>query len=541
MLLNIPKLCRLCLLQDRTMSSLFSNEENCNPTIADRIIACVQIEIYEGDELPQQICHKCLCKINKWYKFRELCKKTNIFLHQYVSRARVQQVAGKVTQVCSIKSELISKPTPDIMLLSISSELCRTAKDSKIIEDELQHKEESSSSLDSEDNHLQEHQNNHDSEHYFGTLAEVLLENNDPPRTWKPAAFNNKEYDDINNENKVRESGETASYKCCKGRHPCVVFHPEDRHKVASTDSEAFVNESILLSGNDSQNISSSDVMNCQQKIHNLNSDHDKTSGQQHDSNEVHSTNQTYTCHKCGNTYVIDLTLSFHVCHSSSTKCYLCNVCGSEFTTIKAMRCHAAYHTGKYQCNTCGNYFSAEIHRDVHMRKHTGEKPHVCTICSKTFMYSNSLMYHLNIHSGENSFICDICGHRSFSKGNFQRHKASHTKVKPHMCEICGKAFTVNVDLKRHRLTHSNDKNFTCDVCGKRFKTSAILSNHQRLHTGERPFSCDVCGKKFARNDGLKEHRLTHTGEKRHSCLLCGKQFAWSKGLKKHKCEPLNL
>lgn len=463
-------------------------------------------------------------------------------------------------QGTTTQTDFISNPTPDMLLPPVSADLFRDRRYQNGKKDKPEHSEDSNTSFSNEDSDHERCQKNESTEHYFGTLAEALLENPEPLRA-KETLFDSNGRQDTGTLSTVSESEPcvtrtaSAGYKCSRGRYPCTVFHPEEKQKsrlFEDMDPGVLLDEksSLLTTTAASDNTCNRDMIIKCQETHTHVPDNKMDThitpvippSAKHDIKErVTSKNANYTCHKCGNTYVIDVSLSFHICNFMNCKRYICNICGNEFATIKTMRCHAAYHTGKYQCETCGNYFSAEAHRSVHMRKHTGEKPHACTLCGKTFMYSNSLAYHLNIHSGENSFMCDICGHRSFSKGNFERHKASHTKIKPHMCEICGKAFTVNVDLKRHRLTHNNDKNFICDICDKRFKTAAILTNHQRLHTGERPYSCDVCGKRFARNDGLKEHRLTHTGEKRHSCIHCGKRFTWSKGLRKHKCEPVSL
>jgi DNA-directed RNA polymerase subunit RPC12/RpoP len=452
----------------------------------------------------------------------------------------------------------LSDATPNILVPPVSADLFRVRSDSHGVKDKCEHSEDSSMSFSNEDSDPQACREHQSTEHYLGPLAEALLEHSASLRARETLFYSNNKGDKeafstiVESESKV--SCDAPGYKCCKGSHPCIVFHPEGKLKTQALEymeTEAYVNENILLvAQTPASDIKyNGNVTECHQTTHipspdNKIDDHSTLAVLLNAKRSINkctnSTNTNYTCHKCRNTYAMDINLSFHICNLMNSKCYVCNICGKEFINIKTMRCHSAYHNGKYQCETCGNYFSAEIHRNVHMRKHTGEKPHICNLCGKTFMYSNSLTYHLNIHRGENSFICDICGHRSFSKGNFERHKASHTKIKPHMCEICGKAFTVNVDLKRHRLTHSNDKNFICDICDKRFKTAAILSNHQRLHSGERPYSCDLCGKRFARNDGLKEHRLTHTGEKRHSCTRCGKQFTWSKGLRKHKCDPVS-
>lgn len=55
-----------------------------------------------------------------------------------------------------------------------------------------------------------------------------------------------------------------------------------------------------------------------------------------------------------------------------------------------------------------------------------GEKPHICSVCSKGFSTSSSLNTHRRIHSGE----------------------------KPHQCQVCGKRFTASSNLYYHRMTH---------------------------------------------------------------------------------------
>ena len=58
----------------------------------------------------------------------------------------------------------------------------------------------------------------------------------------------------------------------------------------------------------------------------------------------------------------------------------------------------------------------------LHMMSHTGEKPHVCSDCSKGFVTKHELKLHMMIHTGE----------------------------KPHVCLDCGKAFITIHELKTH-------------------------------------------------------------------------------------------
>ena len=111
---------------------------------------------------------------------------------------------------------------------------------------------------------------------------------------------------------------------------------------------------------------------------------------------------------------------------------------------------------------------------------------------------------------------CKVC-HKAINRSYLARHMSVHTGERPHSCTICTKSFTDKRNQVRHLRTHTGERPFSCTICNKAFARKYYLVDHIRTHTGERPYSCTVCDKAFARHSNLMQHKKTHTGERAHS------------------------
>ena len=74
---------------------------------------------------------------------------------------------------------------------------------------------------------------------------------------------------------------------------------------------------------------------------------------------------------------------------------------------------------------------------------------------------------------------------------------------KPHKCSMCSKSFPTPGDLKSHMYVHSGSWPYKCDMCSRGFSKQANLRNHMILHTGSSAFSRTFIVRVFCDNNLL--------------------------------------
>ncbi|XP_072027863.1 PR domain zinc finger protein 14-like [Amphiura filiformis] len=141
-----------------------------------------------------------------------------------------------------------------------------------------------------------------------------------------------------------------------------------------------------------------------------------------------------------------------------------------------------------FQCDRCGKLFAYQYYRDKHLKYtrcvDTGNRGYPCQLCQRSFEKRDRLRIHI-LHV--------------------------HEKHRPHVCSVCGKSFSQSSSLNKHLRVHSGERPYRCTFCSKSFTASSILRTHLRQHSGERPFKCRHCGRTFASHAAHDSHeRRTH-------------------------------
>ncbi|XP_051161170.1 uncharacterized protein LOC127281474 isoform X4 [Leptopilina boulardi] len=88
---NVPpkfyELCRLCLSSDGVRFPIFE-DEGAEGNYADKILTCLSITVKDGDSLPPILCHHCKYKLDVLHNFREVSRKSDVILKQYLDYAK---------------------------------------------------------------------------------------------------------------------------------------------------------------------------------------------------------------------------------------------------------------------------------------------------------------------------------------------------------------------------------------------------------------------------------------------------------------------
>uniref|UniRef100_A0A0K0DNY7 Zinc finger protein n=1 Tax=Angiostrongylus cantonensis TaxID=6313 RepID=A0A0K0DNY7_ANGCA len=161
-----------------------------------------------------------------------------------------------------------------------------------------------------------------------------------------------------------------------------------------------------------------------------------------------------------------------------------------QATLVVAEQC--ASDTDGFWCDRCGKAFTYSSYRENHL-KYTrcgdnGDKKFPCTICPRSF----DKRYRLRVHT-----------------------LVVHENYRPHVCSICGRTFSQKTHLTKHKRSHSGERPYKCSYCTRTFTDSSVLCNHLRRHTGEKPFKCTHCDRPFASHGALDGHiRLKHVAQK---------------------------
>ncbi|XP_050666487.1 zinc finger protein 91-like [Leptidea sinapis] len=89
MSVNYDSVCRLCLSSRGELLPIFpttSSDDTESPALASKIKDCVSVQIHENDELPTNVCRKCVENVNNWHIFKSVCERTQNKLQSLINK-----------------------------------------------------------------------------------------------------------------------------------------------------------------------------------------------------------------------------------------------------------------------------------------------------------------------------------------------------------------------------------------------------------------------------------------------------------------------
>ncbi|XP_054276639.1 zinc finger protein ZFP2-like [Macrosteles quadrilineatus] len=575
-------LCRLCLLDGSGNVSIFSNyNDSRSGFLAHKIMQIANVQMYEGDGLPPLICRSCLSKVEAFFQFKVQVEKSDFYLRQ---------------QVCSFQGDVLTSTTVDKTSENVKNEPLSAIKNGVYLSDSswtdgvqsfpgLQSCETLTSepvSVDpppevnvvlSEEPHptfvnlteetsqedkalldltQQEGKCQKESSRISVNYTEELIEKNVPDksnylntvfhvnsffsRTDGLALGNQNEKDnELYNLDKKESEGIENNNSCTEETNIDENYENEENKEDEEIGDDCD-NVDSFKSDETPSGSKNEKITYCEQCDKHFEK---PISLKKHQS--VHP-KESFNCTFCNKSFKHSWNFQSHIRSHTGERPFVCSICSKTFTDKSALNAHTriAHFTEKtHKCTFCGKAFKLKKQLDRHERIHTGHQYHRCEICGKLFTQKSNLMKHSVLHSGEKPYVCPVCEKPFAQKDNLNIHIIRHhSQQTPVICDVCGKVFKNKMTLVGHKKSkHSeNIKQIICEVCGKFFPDRSCLNSHKWVHNSGVPVQCDICGKSYPHGRALRVHkRIVHAEVRKYCCDVCGIGFKTSQTLKHHK------
>ncbi|KAB0800398.1 hypothetical protein PPYR_06138, partial [Photinus pyralis] len=496
-MLREMKICRFCLTEDEALSNIYERDQKQSVPLPLQIMACIGIEVFSNDGMPQLICSICKDLTQQVYNFKTTCKQSDDALKLFVATGNLVKPSGGIKRFFTgnatperpAKRPLLNdnaqsgknRQSPEIVTLNYSSPM-EINNEISIVAMNSPERSDCKPEQDIED---------HEMGHFEEIVEDVECENS----TSNYLSENEDDDDTINPILKVPQV-ETDVFPCPQ----CERSFPLKQ----------------LL------------------EIHLQN----------------HRRERSFGCDECGRKFFTKYDLGKHILTHSSLKPFSCVVCNKTFSRESLLHRHEKIHIDvpKYLCTFCDRTFLTREDLDMHSEKHKKKRPFACRLCNKSFVFKQGLERHELTHADQKPHKCNYCEASFTSPIKLTRHITSHAGLRPYPCKLCGRTFLLSHHLTRHMRSHYAAKSANpfpvgqhkCDVCSMSFRRKDSLINHSAIHSMVN-LKCVICNTSFESAKMVKEHITTHLSGLPYPCDRCDYSFDTQDQLEEHELKHAEM
>ncbi|XP_044731764.1 zinc finger protein 726-like [Chrysoperla carnea] len=439
---DFEKVCRICMEFDKTFLSINSFK------IIDMIMACVSVQIWENDDLPNQICHACFLQLQNTINFKQLCENSDKAFRQIIQRNNIN-LSNNQNNLNGVKDEEFEDYVDDNSPIDIKEEedIHENIKIENILENERLD-EVNNCTLELNKVPTKTEEENNDTKDKKNVIETFTCEKC------------KKDFDKAHGLGyHMFRKHRAKAIKCSECKLKCYhPLHLRHHQEVAHNPLNRTCDICNKILGN----------------IYEL--QRHKFRHSSFKSEMCEKTKQEGKCH-------------IKKIHKREEKYITCHICG-KLIRKTSLKSHLSTHEerDKVSCDICSKTFVLEATLAKHIKQVHENKP------------------------SDRKHLCNICGYSSCRSTDLRKHMISHSSERPYVCEHCNKSYKYPFDLKDHiSKVHLNQRKFQCTFCSQAFFEKRHLVHHERRHTGEKPHKCEVCGKRFIQKIALQIHMKTHT------------------------------
>ncbi|XP_026745222.1 zinc finger protein OZF-like [Trichoplusia ni] len=463
----VNKICRICL--DKTATeSLFDTidtqnaDDQYSTNMALQMMRCVNVDVTEGDGLPDRICVRCAAELATTYEFVRKCEISD-----------------------------------------------RTLRSANLSDIKIDVKVEFEPEIKSEPQHNTEHDDQDSFDLFFTENTEISCDSYDDSKIRKDGKVKI-------DRRKLRHKSGPIRCGICGIKALCRSAM--DSHMRTHTGEKPFACDSC------SSMFSSKGSLKRHITTHHTKRERTficETCGNSFFTKyaiithlRVHTDERPYTCPYCSKAFRQIASMIRHKRMHTGEKPFACTICLKKFTDKSHLRRHMYVHSNekKFTCQLCNKSVKTKNALNTHMQTHTNEKHNICSYCGMTFSLKGNLLVHIRRMHSEKSGDCSICS-KTFP--DLEAHMRKHTGEKPFMCKLCDQCFASKRSLSNHMgFKHENASKFKCSIgeCSKTFPTAMMLEFHLlKQHTNHTPYVCHHCSRGFFRTSDLSRHlKVSH-------------------------------